>query len=227
VNPALVAGCGVAGAAVGVVLPVDVTPSDDGRTVAAGPQPMPSTVIRTRWGEAMVLTTAVLWAALAARTGESWVLPADLAVTAALVALTVVDLRQRLLPRRIVGPAFLLTLALLGLAAAPTGDGDALVRALLCAGAAYLGFLLLRLVKPAALGGGDVTLAALLGLILGYRSVTAVFTGLALGAILATAVALGALATGRVRPDTALSYGPFLAAGAIVILLAGPGGLGG
>jgi hypothetical protein len=47
-----------------------------------------------------------------------------------------------------------------------------------------------------------------------------VLTGLALGAILAAGFALGALATGRVRPDTALSYGPFLAAGAMVILLA-------
>jgi leader peptidase (prepilin peptidase)/N-methyltransferase len=227
VSPALVAGCGVAGGVVGVLLPVDVTPSEDGRTVADGPRPMPATVVRTRWGQAMVLTTAGLWAAMAARVGESWVLPADLAVTAALVALTVVDLRQRLLPRRIVGAAFLLTLALLGLAAAATSDGDALVRALLCAAGAYLGFLLLRLVNPAALGGGDVTLAALLGLILGYRSVAAVLTGLALGAILAAGFALGALATGRARPDTALSYGPFLAAGAMVILLAGPGGLGG
>ncbi len=223
----LVAGCGVAGGAVGVLLPVDVTPSEDGRTVAGGPTPMPSTVVASRWGQAMLLATAGLWAALAARVGESWVLPADLAVTTALVALTVVDLRCQLLPRRIVYPAFVVTLALLGLAAALTGDGDALVRAVLCAGGAYVGFLVLRLVNPAALGGGDVTLAALIGLILGYRSVIAVLSGLALGAILAAAFALGALASRRARPDTALSYGPFLALGAVVILLAGPGGLGG
>ena len=226
-NAALVAGCGIAGGAVAVLLPVDVTPSEDGRTVAAGPKRMPATVLRTRGGQAMMLATAAVWAALAASIGASWVLPADLAVAAALVALTVVDLRQRLLPRRIVGPAFLLTLALLGLAAALTNDGDALVRALLCAGGAYLGFLVLRLVNPAALGGGDVTLAALLGLILGFRSVTAVLIGLALGAALAAVFALGVLATRRARPDTALSYGPFLAAGALVVLLAGPGGLGG
>jgi leader peptidase (prepilin peptidase) / N-methyltransferase len=227
VNAALVAGCGVAGGAVALLLPVDVTPSEDGRTVAAGPTPMPSTVLRTRWGQAMVLVTAGLWAALAARVGGSWVLPAELAVTAALVALTVVDARHQLLPRRIVGPAFLLALALLGLAAAATGAGDALVRALLCAAGAYLAFFVLRLVNPRALGGGDVTLAALLGLLLGYRSVLAVLSGLALGAILAAVFAVGALATRRARPDTALSYGPFLAAGAMVLLLAGPGGLGG
>jgi leader peptidase (prepilin peptidase)/N-methyltransferase len=227
VSAALVAGCGVAGGAVGVFLPVDVTASEDGRTVAAGPKPMPATVLRERWGQAMVLATAGLWAALAARVGTSWVLPADLAVAAALVALTVVDLRARLLPRRIVGPAFLLTLALLGLAAAQTSDGAALVRALICAAGAYAAFFVLRLVNPGALGGGDVTLAGLLGLILGYRSAAAVLTGLALGAVLAALFALGALATRRARPDTALSYGPFLAAGALLILLAGPGGLGG
>jgi leader peptidase (prepilin peptidase)/N-methyltransferase len=227
VNPALVAGCGAAGGAVAVLLPVDVTASDDGRTVAAGPRPVPGTVLRARWGQAMVLVTAGLWAGLAARVGESWVLPADLAVSAGLVALTVVDLRQRLLPRRIVVPVGLLTLALLGLAAGLTNDGDALVRAVLCAAGAYLAFLLLRLANPGALGGGDVTLAALLGLILGWRSVTAVLYGLALGAVLAAVFALGLLASRRAGADTALSYGPFLAVGALVVLLAGPGGLGG
>ena len=223
-NPALVAGCGVAGAAVAVWLPVDVVASEDGRTVADGPRPAPDTVLRRGWGRAMILGTAALWAGLAARLGGSWELPAYLLVGAGLVALTVVDLRQRLLPRRIVAPLGAATLALLGLAAGLTNDGDALVRAVLCAAGAYVAFFVLRMLNPGALGGGDVTLAALLGLALGWRSVEAVLSGFVAGVLLAAVFALAALAARRVRADTALSYGPFLAAGAMVVILAAPSG---
>ena len=221
---ALVAGCGVAGALVGVWLPVDVVASEDGRTVAAGPSAIPATVLRRGWGRLMVLVTAGLWAGLAARFGAVWALPADLVFAAGLVALTVVDLRHQLLPRRIVVPLGVVTVALFGLAAAVTGAGDALTRAVLCAAAAFVGFAILRLANPAALGGGDVTLAAVLGLALGWQSVDAVVAGLALGAVLAAAVALVGLAAGRLRRDTALSYGPFLAVGALIVLLAAPSG---
>jgi leader peptidase (prepilin peptidase) / N-methyltransferase len=224
VNPALVAGCGVAGAAAAVWLPVDVVASDDGRTVADGPRPMPGTVLHRWWGRAMVVGTAALWAGLAARVGTSWDLPPYLVVGAGLVALTVVDLRQRLLPRRIVWPLALAALALFGLAAGLNHDGDALGRAVLCAAGAYAVFFVLRLVNPAALGGGDVTLAAVLGLALGWRSVEAVLSGFAVGVLLAAGFALVALAARRVRADTALSYGPFLAAGAMVVILAAPSG---
>jgi leader peptidase (prepilin peptidase) / N-methyltransferase len=224
VTAALIAGCAVAGALVAVGLPVDVVPSEDGRTVAAGPSAIPTTVLRSGWGRLMMLTTAGLWAGLAARFGAVWQLPADLAVAAGLVALTVVDLRYQLLPRRIVLPLGAVALGLFALAAAATGAGDALTRAVLCAVAAFVVFALLRLVNPAALGGGDVTLAAVLGLSLGWQSVEAVLAGLGLGAVLAAVFALAGLATRRLRRDTPLSYGPFLAAGTLVVLLAAPSG---
>ena len=90
--------------------------------------------------------------------------------------------------------------------------------------AAFAVFAVLRFVNPAALGGGDVTLAAVLGLALGWHSVEAVVVGLGVGAVLAAVFALLAFAARRVRADTALSYGPFLAAGALLILLANPSG---
>ena len=81
----------------------------------------------------MVLATAGVWAGLAASFGAVWQLPADLLVGAGLGALTVVDLRYQLLPRRIVIPLGLGALALFGLAGAATDDGGAIVRAVLCA----------------------------------------------------------------------------------------------
>jgi leader peptidase (prepilin peptidase)/N-methyltransferase len=181
-------------------------------------------VLTTTWGRATVVATGALWAGLAIAYGAVWSLPAFLVAGAGLVALTVIDLRQRLLPRRIVWPLFALTLALLALAAIVDGNGGALLRAVLSAGVAYAAFFALRLVNPAALGGGDVTLAAVLGLVLGWHSVDAVIAGLGLGAILAAVFAVLAFAARRVRADTALSYGPFLVAGALIILLANPSG---
>jgi len=221
---ALVAGCGAAGALVGAWLPVDVVPSADGRTVAEGPRPIPGVVLRSAWGRAMVVATAALWGALAGRVGAVAVLPAYLVAGAGLVALAVVDLRHQLLPRRIIVAAGLATLALLAVAALATDDGAALLRAIGCAAGAYLVFAVLRLVSPRSLGGGDVNLAALLGLTLGWRSVDAVIVGLGIGAVLAAGYALLGLASRRLRLDAALSYGPFLIAGALLVLLAAPDG---
>ena len=172
----------------------------------------------------MVLATAGVWAGLAASFGAVWQLPADLLVGAGLVALTLVDLRYQLLPRRIVIPLGLGALALFGLAGAATDDGGALVRAVLCAVAAFAVFAVVRFVNPAALGGGDVSLAAVLGLALGWQSVDAVLAGLGLGIVLAAAFALAGLATRLLRRDTALSYGPFLALGTLIVLIAAPSG---
>jgi leader peptidase (prepilin peptidase) / N-methyltransferase len=223
-NVALVAGCCLTGALVGVWLPVDVVPTDDGRSVAEGPRPAPRVVVESRWGQAMIVATAALWGAFAARVGAAAVLPAYLVASAGFVALTVVDLRHQLLPRRIVAPVFAATLALFGVAALATSSGDALLRAVACAAGAYLVFAVLRFASPRSLGGGDVTLAGLLGLTLGWRSVDAVLAGLGAGVVLAALFALAGLATRRLRLDAALSYGPFLIAGALLVLLVAPDG---
>ena len=219
---ALIVGCGVAGAVVGAILPVAVVASPDGRTVADGPRPIPLVVIRQWWGRAMIVATGALWGGFAARIGAVWELPAYLVLGAGLVTLTVIDLRYQLLPRRIVLPVGAATLALLAVAAVATDAGDSFVRAVACAAGAYLAFGVLRLVNPGALGGGDVTLASLLGLSLGWYSITATVSGLAAGAVLAALFAVAALATRRISRSTALTYGPFLVAGALLVLFAAP-----
>jgi len=69
-----------------------------------------------------------------------------------------------------------------------------------------------------------VSLTAVLGLALGWQSVDAVLAGLGLGIVLAAAFALAGLATRLLRRDTALSYGPFLALGTLIVLIAAPSG---
>ena len=223
-NVALVAGCCAAGAVLGPWLPVAVTANEDGTVVVDGPRPVPHLALRRPWGQTMILATAALWGAFAARVGWSWALPAYLVLSAGLVALTVIDLRDQLLPRRLIRTVGILAVALFGVAAIASGAGDALLRAGISAAGAYLVFFALRVVNPRALGGGDVNLAALLGLALGWHSARTVLLGLAAGTVLAALFALGALAARRVRADTALSYGPFLIAGAVLILLVSPDG---
>ena len=68
---------------------------------------------------------------------------------------------------------------------------------------------------------GDVKLAVLLGLYLGWLSLGHVFLGLLLGFVLGSVLGIALLVTGvRGRKDH-LPFAPFLAAGAVLAVLAG------
>ena len=129
-----------------------------------------------------------------------------------LVALAAIDIRARVLPNRIIGPALVAVLA--WQLAFARGDIPAHVLAALGASA----FLLLpALVKPGAMGMGDVKLAALLGLALGGQVVSA----LTIGCVAVVPAALGVLILGGADArHRSLPFGPFLGLGAAVVLLA-------
>ena len=97
------------------------------------------------------------------------------------VLLGVIDLQHRLLPNRVVGPAIAIGAALLVVAAAGEQDWPALLRAALGAVALFAVFLVLALIAPSGLAMGDVKLAALLGLYLGWIGWNAVVIGGAAG----------------------------------------------
>src|SRR2546423_5083399 len=101
----------------------------------------------------------VLFAAVAARFGSSWALPAYLVLAAALLAISIIDLEHFIVPDRITAPLTVSALALLGLAAAADGNGWRFGRTLL-GGVAFFAFLLfLNVVNPKGMGMGDVKLA--------------------------------------------------------------------
>jgi leader peptidase (prepilin peptidase)/N-methyltransferase len=128
-----------------------------------------------------------------------------------LVVLAAVDIRARVLPNRIIGPA--MVAVLLWLLVFARGDIPAHLLAALGAGA----FLLLPgLVKPGAMGMGDVKLAALLGLALGTQVVSALTIGCL--AVAPAALAVLILGGSGVR-HSYLPFGPFLGLGAAVVLL--------
>ena len=166
-------------------------------------------------------STAVLFAAAALRFGVDAALPAYLAFFASLLAVSVIDLEHKIIPNRIVYPTIAVCLPLLALAALVDGDGGRLVRALLGAALAWAVLLLVHLVSPAGMGFGDVRLAFVLGLMLGWLSLSHVVAGLFLGFALGAVVGLGlVIVAGRSRKD-AVPFGPFLAGGAILAVLVG------
>jgi leader peptidase (prepilin peptidase)/N-methyltransferase len=143
------------------------------------------------------------------------------------VALAAIDVAVHRLPDRLTLPAIPLLIALLGAAAVIGHEGGALLRALLGGLALAGSFLLLALVRPGELGGGDVKLAALAGLALGWLGWPTLIAGAALGFVLAGVAGLALLALRRATLRSQISFGPYLLAGTLIgILAAGttPGG---
>jgi leader peptidase (prepilin peptidase) / N-methyltransferase len=129
---------------------------------------------------------------------------------AALGAVVESDLGERRIPNRIVVPAAA------ACAAAWAAGGIALFA--LVEGFVLVGALLaLSLVRPEALGMGDVKLALLLVLGLDGRAVVALLVALALAAAFGLLVFLR---FGRAAASRKLPLAPFLAVGALIALIA-------
>jgi leader peptidase (prepilin peptidase) / N-methyltransferase len=173
---------------------------------------------------AVELAVAVLWALLAFRladVGLAWAVPAYLALAFVCVVLSVIDATTRLLPNRITYPAFPAIAVLLLVASLGVGDLGRLVRALVAAAAVGLLFLALALISPRGMGLGDVKLAPTLGLALGWLSWPAVAVGLFSAFLLGGMIGLGAMAVLHLGRKALLPFGPSLAAGALLGVLAG------
>jgi leader peptidase (prepilin peptidase)/N-methyltransferase len=155
--------------------------------------------------------TAVLFAAtVAVHHDDVPRLVLGLLLVAFLVPLTLVDLAVRLLPNRLTGPAALAAVAA-GTLLDPGGELERLL-----AGAAAGGCFLV-----AGMGMGDVKLAAVLGLFLGEEVAVALFVALLAGVLVGAAIiARKGVRAGR---RTVLAFGPFLALGGVVAVIAGGG----
>jgi prepilin signal peptidase PulO-like enzyme (type II secretory pathway) len=157
---------------------------------------------------ALAMSAAVLAAA-----GQTGALDAVAAgVTAAVaVVLAAVDIRRRVIPNRIVLPATAVVL-LLRLGSTPS-HAVAIVVALLAIGASMLA---LNLVTRSGIGRGDVKFALLMGAALGWGAVGAIMLGFL--AIFPVALAV-VIRRGLSARRTWLPFGPFLAAGTLVVLI--------
>jgi leader peptidase (prepilin peptidase) / N-methyltransferase len=160
------------------------------------------------------LTLGVLYAATVL---VLWDEPGEIALGLILVtmllAVTLTDLEQRIIPNKI-----LIIAAVLGLVIAAVSDPGSLPERL-AAGAGAGGLLFLAaLAYPRGMGLGDVKLAATMGLFLGRNVAPALFVALLAG----SAVGLAMIARdGAAARKRAIPFGPFLALGGVAGLLLG------
>jgi prepilin signal peptidase PulO-like enzyme (type II secretory pathway) len=136
---------------------------------------------------------------------------ADLVFVVMLAVVTVTDLRERLIPNRVLIAALATGLPLLALA-----DPGALPGRL---GAALAGggvSLVIALARPGAFGLGDVKLIATIGLFLGEPVVDAILVALLGGALLGLVLFAR---HGRAAAKLTIPFGPFLALGGLLALL--------
>ncbi len=168
------------------------------------------------------VSLAVLFALVALRFVPSPELPAYLFLAAASVVLSIVDLVEKRLPNAVLLPAAAIVAVALLLAAAASGDWGAALSALLGAAALFGVYFALAIISPSGIGMGDVKLAAVIGLGLGYLGWGTWVVGLFAGFLVGGVISLAALALRKATLRSTIPFGPSMLVGAfIAIFLSG------
>lgn len=157
----------------------------------------------------------------AATAGFALSLVAYLYLAAVSVALALIDLDTHTLPDRIVLPAYAVGAVLLGLAAPVAGDYGRLLSAGVGLAALWLVYFLMAVLYPGGMGFGDVKLAGVLGLFLGWLGWGPLLVGAFSAFLLGGVFALVLLLTKRVSRKGGIPFGPWMLLGAWVGILAG------
>lgn len=130
-----------------------------------------------------------------------------------------IDARSHLLPNRIILPWYPMAFVLLGLSAALAGQWDSLLRLVLAAAALFAFYLLLHLIQPSGMGLGDVKLAGVLGMYLGYLGWEHLLLATMATFVLGALFGLLLMALRRATRKSSLAFGPFMVIGAAAALL--------
>ncbi|KRC61905.1 hypothetical protein ASE14_14065 [Agromyces sp. Root81] len=168
---------------------------------------------------AAAITTAVVFGVLALRFGLSWTLPALLVFAACATVLSIVDLAEKRLPNAVVFPALGAVAVLLVPATWATGIWMTLVWALVGCAAMFAVYFVLALISPSSMGMGDVKLALVIGLLLGWFGLSAWLVGLLAAFVVGGVIALIALALKRVTLRGSIPFGPSMLVGALVAVV--------
>lgn len=135
------------------------------------------------------------------------------------VILSWIDIRTHRLPNRIVVPAAAVALLCGGAHSLLGEDGDQFLRIVVGGTALFLLYLALSLASGGGIGGGDVKLAGLIGMMLGWSSWESL-----LAATLVTFL-LGGIAAGitlivrRGEKRTRIAFGPWMVVGSWIAIL--------
>lgn len=163
----------------------------------------------------------VLFAAIVWGYGISWLTLLLLVASWAGVVLAAIDIDVQRLPVAVVWPWGAVSVAIVAVASLTSEGWDVGLRALIGAAALWLFYLLAFLVYPRGLGLGDVRLAAVLGLLLGFVGwgplVVGGFAAFVWGLVGAIVPMIRARAVGGVR----IPFGPWMLLGAATGIVVG------
>jgi len=159
--------------------------------------------------------TALLFGAVAlVHVNNTPQLVLGIVLVAFLVPIALIDLDHKLIPNRLTAPAAIVAIVL-GTALDPGGEVERLIAGL----AAGTVLALPSLLHPSGMGMGDAKLVAVMGLFLGQAVAPAFFVALIVGTAVGMAIVMSKGMTAGRR--TRVPFGPFLALGGVVGVLAG------
>jgi leader peptidase (prepilin peptidase) / N-methyltransferase len=168
------------------------------------------------------LLTAVVFGLLAGRFGDDLALPAFLYLGAIGVALAAIDIDTKRLPNALVLPSYVVGAALLLIPAVVDSLWSDYLRALLGASALFAFYFIVALIYPAGMGFGDVKLAGVLGLYLGWLGWGTLVVGGFLGFVLGAVFGVALMLIGGAGRKAKIPFGPFMLLGAFLAIWVGP-----
>lgn len=177
---------------------------------------------------ALLFTPAILGAAtIPSIVAAVLVLVAYLYLAAISIALALIDLDVRKLPNVIVLPSSIVGIVLFAAAALLSGDSGSLLRAVIGMAGLGLFYFIMVLIYPGGMGMGDVKLAGVLGLYLGWAGWGALLVG-AIGAFLLGGLfGIALILAKRATRKTGIPFGPWMLVGAGLGVLFGSVALSG
>lgn len=167
------------------------------------------------------LATAAVWVLLAMRIGWRPELPAYLMFGTTLVILTAIDFAHHRLPNKVLSWASLVGLALFALAMLLHWDLRPFLRGI---GGMFLygvPMIVIGIVGGGNMGWGDVKFAPYLGFHLGWLRVAYVPLGAFMGFLFGAVVGVLLVVLHSAGRKTQIAFGPYMALGALVCILAG------
>lgn len=132
------------------------------------------------------------------------------------ITLALIDLDVHRLPNTIVLPSYAVGAALLGTSGIVGGDVTVLLRVGISMAILWVAYLVMALAYPGGMGFGDVKLAGVLGMFLGYLGWGELAVGAFAAFLLGGVFALGLVAARRANRKSGIPFGPWMLAGAWV-----------
>jgi len=159
------------------------------------------------------LSTALLFVLLYLHFGLTWELLIGLAYISVLIAITISDLQYKIIPNKVIFPSMAI-FTLFRLWQHPLPLVDYLIGFLLGGGLFYL----IALLSRGGMGGGDIKLMAMIGIVSGWKLT---LLTIMIASFIATIIGGWLIALGKIKRKEPIPFGPFIALAAAVAYLWG------